>query len=94
LARNFPVQGSAADVVRLAVRDTHRALGERGIDGGLLLVLKDELIFELPDVSIDAAVACIRSAMQRVLPLAVPLPVRVGVGRSWAEAAPRGPTLG
>lgn len=87
LARNFPVQGTAADLCRRAILGVERALRAEGLRGGVLLAIHDELLLEAPDGELDATIAVVRREMESALDLSVPLVVRVGVGPTWADAA-------
>lgn len=87
LARNVPVQGSAADLCRLAVVRVSEALRDAGLKGGVLLAIHDELLVEAPANEVDQTTEILRREMEGVWELAVPLVVRVGLGESWAEAS-------
>lgn len=86
IAANTPIQGSAADLCKLAMLHIDRALGEAGLRARMLLQVHDELVFEVPEAEVDAVVTLVRHHMSTAYALAVPLVVDVGVGRSWAEA--------
>ena len=85
-ATNTPIQGSAADLIKLAMLAVPRRLAEAGLGGRLLLQVHDELLLEVPEASVEQAIECVRSAMETVWPLRVPLRVDVRHGASWAEA--------
>jgi DNA polymerase-1 len=84
VARNTPIQGTAADILKLAMV----ALGkDDGVSKAhMVLTVHDELVFEVPEGDVAAEGDRIRGVMQDALKLAVPLVVDVGSGRSWAEA--------
>jgi len=86
IAANTPIQGSAADVCKLALLELDRRLPEVAPQAGLVLQVHDELLVEAPAEQADAAAALAREVMEGVVDLAVPLLASVGVGRSWAEA--------
>ncbi len=83
IAGNTPIQGSAADLLKLAMV----RLAQPVVPGArMILTVHDELVFEVPQDLVDQAVPRIREAMESVMSLEVPLLVDVGVGRSWADA--------
>jgi DNA polymerase-1 len=85
-AVNAPVQGSAADVVKLAMIKIDKELKEQQLQTKMLLQVHDELIFEAPVDEIEAASKLIRTEMESALKTQVPLLVEVGVGNNWLEA--------
>jgi DNA polymerase I len=85
-AQNSPLQGSAADLIKLAMVRIHRAIRERGLAGRMLLQVHDELIFEAPPGEIEAMAELVRGHMENVVALKVPLVVDVGTGPNWLEA--------
>ncbi|SHH65432.1 DNA polymerase I [Chryseobacterium oranimense] len=85
-AVNAPVQGSAADVVKLAMIKIDKELKEQQLQTKMLLQVHDELIFEAPADEIEAASKLIRTEMESALKTQVPLLVEVGVGNNWLEA--------
>ncbi len=86
MAQNAPVQGSAADVFKLAMIDVDRALDDGGFRTRMLLTVHDELVFEVPLDERAAVEPVIRTTMETVCELKVPLAVDVGFGPNWAEA--------
>ena len=87
MALNAPIQGSAADIIKLAMLNVQRALVAEGLRSRLLLQVHDELILEAIDEEVGVATAILRREMGSAYPLKAPLDVNVGVGRSWNEAA-------
>jgi DNA polymerase-1 len=85
-AVNAPVQGSAADVVKLAMIKIDKELKEQQLQTKMLLQVHDELVFEAPVDEIEAASKLIRTEMESALETQVPLLVEVGVGNNWLEA--------
>ncbi|MDR6461459.1 DNA polymerase-1 [Chryseobacterium vietnamense] len=85
-AVNAPVQGSAADVVKLAMIKIDRELKEQQLTTKMLLQVHDELIFESPADEIEAASKLIKTEMESALKTQVPLLVEIGVGDNWLEA--------
>jgi DNA polymerase I len=85
-AQNSPLQGSAADLIKLAMVRIHRAIRERGLQGRMLLQVHDELVFEVPPEEVQILAELVRQQMENVTPLRVPLVVDVGTGPNWLEA--------
>jgi DNA polymerase I len=85
-AINMPIQGTAADLIKMAMLNVDRALREQGLRTRMLLQVHDELLFEAPDAEVEAVKALAREHMSSVAKLRVPLKVDVGAGRSWADA--------
>jgi DNA polymerase-1 len=84
-AQNAPVQGSAADIIKIAMIDIHRALRERDNGARMLLQVHDELVFDVPRGVIDDTREMVVELMQNAVPLRVPLGVASGVGENWFE---------
>jgi DNA polymerase I len=85
-AQNSPLQGSAADLIKLAMVRIYQALRDQGLSGRMLLQVHDELIFEAPPAEVEAITDLVRSHMENVVELRVPLVVDIGVGPNWLEA--------
>jgi DNA polymerase-1 len=85
-AINAPVQGTAADLIKLSMIRLHAALRERESAGRLLLQVHDELILEADESAAQRVAALAREVMEGAATLAVPLKAEVGIGRSWAAA--------
>jgi DNA polymerase-1 len=85
MALNAPVQGTAADIIKLAMIDLDRALSRRALQTTALLQIHDELVLEAPPSELDEAVALIRTTMEEVVELAVPLRVDISIGPNLAE---------
>lgn len=86
-ALNAPIQGSAADIIKVAMLDVEAALGREGLRSRMLLQVHDELVFEVAPGERDALTALVRQSMGNAVAMAVPLEVSVGVGHSWHDAA-------
>ncbi len=84
-AINTPIQGTAADIIKLAMVAVDRIIAERVLPANLLLQIHDELVFELPEGELEPSVEIIKNAMEKALPLDVPLVVNCTVGRSLAK---------
>ena len=85
-AVNFPIQGSAADILKRAMIDVHRELKATSSPARMILTVHDELLFEAPKEAADETSALVRERMEAAVQLAVPLTVEVGVGENWKEA--------
>ena len=85
-ATNAPVQGSAADIIKIAMIDIHRMLEQRDDSSRMLLQVHDELLFEVPEESVDEMTRLVIEHMEGAFELDVPLRVEIGVGSSWYEA--------
>ena len=86
VAINTPIQGTAADIIKLAMLAIAARLRVSGLRARMLLQVHDELLFEVPEDETDRVGALVRESMEQVMPLEVPLRVDVGSGRNWAEA--------
>ncbi len=86
-AINAPVQGTAADIVKLAMVRVDGDLRASGLRGRMLLQVHDELVLEVPKAEVDATVQLVREAMEEAYPLSVPLRVDIAVGERWSEVA-------
>ena len=85
-AMNTPVQGTAADIIKLAMVRIDRALREAGLQSRLILQVHDELLLECPPEEADRAAELLREAMEGAIELSVPLVAEVHRGKNWAEA--------
>lgn len=86
IAVNTPIQGSAADIIKVAMIRVDRALRERGLQARVLLQVHDELLLEVPRDELDEVSALVREGMENAVELAVPLTVDVHTGEDWAAA--------
>ena len=85
-ATNSPLQGSAADLIKIAMIRIHAALQRDGLGAKMLLQVHDELVFEIPEGERTDAGALVKREMEGVARLAVPLVVSVGAGKNWIDA--------
>ncbi len=85
-AMNHPMQGTAADIMKLAMVEVDRRLSAEGFASRMVLQVHDELVFEAPPGELERLSAMVREAMSGVVTLAVPLEVTVGSGTDWAGA--------
>ena len=88
MAINMPIQGTAADIVKIAMIRLERRLREGGLAARPLLQVHDELLLEVPRGEVDRLVPVLRETMEGALPLSVPLTVDVKVGDSWEGMTP------
>jgi DNA polymerase-1 len=85
-AINTPIQGTAADLIKLAMVRIQEALGKGGLSARMIIQIHDELVFEVPDKELDRVSSLVRSHMENALELSVPIKVDMGSGRTWYEA--------
>jgi DNA polymerase-1 len=85
-AINTPIQGSAADLIKVAMIRIDAALAQEGFEAAMLLTVHDELVFEVPPHEVDAVGRRVQAIMEGIWELRVPLKVNLAVGRNWAEA--------
>ena len=85
-ATNSPLQGSAADLIKIAMIGIARAVRERGLASHMILQVHDELVFEVPEREREAATELVKGQMETAASLRVPLVVSIGVGTDWVDA--------
>jgi DNA polymerase-1 len=86
MAVNTPIQGSAADIIKIAMLRVDRALAAQGLASRMILQVHDELVLEVPEAEAGPAEALVRTAMEGAAELRVPLDVEVGKASCWADA--------
>ncbi len=86
VAINMPIQGTAADIIKLAMIDIHQWLKESKYQSRMLLQVHDELIFEIHENELGVVPAKITELMENAFPIDVPLKVEAGIGENWLEA--------
>ncbi|MEO6463074.1 MAG: DNA polymerase, partial [Candidatus Eisenbacteria bacterium] len=84
-AINTPIQGSAADLIKVAMIRLAHDLEARGLEAKLVLQVHDELLVEAPEAEVEVARVAVEQAMTTAIALSVPLEVQTGVGMSWLE---------
>jgi DNA polymerase I len=84
-AVNTPLQGTAADLIKIAMIRIDEALRDRNLKSRMTLQVHDELVFEVPEEELDVMRSLVREYMEKVHPLAVPLVVEIGVGKNWRD---------
>jgi DNA polymerase I len=85
-AVNTPLQGTAADLIKLAMVRIHAALESGGFHSAMLLQVHDELIFECPPEELEPVTALAKREMEGACPISVPLLVDIGAGDNWRDA--------
>ena len=85
-AINAPIQGSAADMIKIAMINIHHALNEQKLRTRMLLQVHDELVFDVHKDEIDIVRQLIEEKMRTALSLSVPVEVEIGTGKNWLEA--------
>jgi DNA polymerase-1 len=85
MAMNAPVQGTASDMIKIAMVRMHEAMQARGLRARMLLQVHDELLFEAPPDEVEALKGLACDIMERALPLSVPIVVDVKAGTDWAQ---------
>ncbi|MFN7935718.1 MAG: DNA polymerase, partial [Bryobacteraceae bacterium] len=86
IAINTPMQGGAADLIKMAMIRIDRLLAEEGWKTRMLLQVHDELVLEAPEEEAERASAMVKREMEGVYPLTVPLVVETGIGENWRDA--------
>ncbi len=86
VASNAPIQGSAADLIKIAMTRLHERLQELGGRAHMILQVHDELVFEVPEPEVDSLLPVIKAEMEGAAELSVPLEVDLGVGDNWVDA--------
>ena len=86
MARNTPIQGTAADIIKLAMVHVWQRLREEKLQARLLLQVHDELIVEAPEAECDEVKRILKEEMENVVHYSVPLTTEVGTGKTWLAA--------
>jgi DNA polymerase-1 len=85
MALNTPIQGSAADIIKLAMINIYREIKQQKLKTKMILQVHDELVFEVPLEEKEVVEALVKEKMEKVCALTVPLKVNLGWGTNWAE---------
>jgi DNA polymerase-1 len=83
---NTPIQGSAADMIKIAMIDIHRSIREANLKSKMILQVHDELVFEVPLKEVNEMKTLVKGRMEKALKLRVPVKVEIGTGNNWLEA--------
>ena len=86
MARNTPIQGTAADIIKLAMVHVWQRLRDEKLQARLLLQVHDELIVEAPENEVEQVKRILKEEMEQVVSYSVPLTAEVGTGKTWLEA--------
>ena len=86
IAVNMPIQGTQADMIKIAMINIHQALAQGGFDARMVLQVHDELVLEMPSEETAAVASLLRAGMIDALPLEVPVEVDLSTGSNWLEA--------
>jgi DNA polymerase-1 len=86
VATNTPIQGSAADIIKMAMIKLQTELSRRDLQSRMILQVHDELVFEVSDAEREELQELVRDTMENVVELKVPLTVDAGIGDNWLEA--------
>ncbi|AKH95415.1 DNA polymerase [Elizabethkingia anophelis] len=86
LAMNSPVQGSAADIIKMAMVNCDKAISEKGLRSKMILQIHDELLFEVPENEVEIMEKLVKHEMENVVRLSIPLIIELGKGANWAQA--------
>lgn len=86
LAVNSPIQGTAADIIKIAMINIHKRLQQEQLSARMVLQIHDELLVEFPEKELDVVRELVKREMEEAIALSVPVKVEIGHGRNWAEA--------
>ena len=86
MAMNTPIQGTAADIIKLAMIRAYRAIRAAGLKSRILLQVHDELVLEVKEQELAEVMSLLREAMEQAAELSVPLTIDINTGRNWADA--------
>jgi len=85
MAINAPVQGSSADIIKIAMINLHREMEKRNLKSKMLLQIHDELLFEVPEEELEEMKSLVTELMPRAVELRVPVKIDIKLGRNWGE---------
>ncbi|MBA7643533.1 DNA polymerase I [subsurface metagenome] len=85
MAINMPVQGTSADIIKIASVNLHREMEKRGLRSKMILQVHDELVFEVPPEEVELMKQLVAEIMPQALKLSVPLKIDIKLGKNWAE---------
>jgi DNA polymerase-1 len=86
MALNTPIQGTSADILKLAMIKIYKLLNEKNYKTKMLLQVHDELIFDVPNDELEEIKELVRDTMENIYKLSVPLKVSIEYGKNWYEA--------
>ena len=85
-AINAPIQGSAADIIKIAMVNVYRRIAEAGLKSKMVMQVHDELVFDVVPGEVDALSQIVKTEMESAVSLSIPLTAEVGIGKNWLEA--------
>ena len=85
MAINMPVQGTSADIIKVAMINLHREMGQRQLKSKMMLQVHDELIFEVPEGELKLMRQLVPQIMSSAIKLSVPLKVDIKAGNNWGQ---------
>jgi DNA polymerase-1 len=85
MAINAPVQGSSADIIKIAMINLHREMVKRRLSSKMLLQIHDELLFEVPEEEVEEMKSLVIDLMSSAVELCVPVKIDIKLGRNWGE---------
>ncbi|MFW6125628.1 MAG: DNA polymerase, partial [Chloroflexota bacterium] len=85
MAINMPVQGTSADITKLAMIQVQREMDEKGMEARMVLQVHDEVVFEVPEDEVDELRCLVEEVMPRAMTLSVPLRVGVSTSKNWSD---------
>jgi DNA polymerase-1 len=85
MAINMPVQGTSADIIKVAMIELDKQMKPEGLKSKLILQVHDELIFEVPEAEMDAMCSLVPEVMSTSLELSIPLKVDIKTGQNWGQ---------
>jgi len=85
MAINAPVQGSSADIIKIAMINLHQEMEKRNLKSKMLLQIHDELLFEVPEEEVEEMKSLVAELMPRAFELCVPVKIDIKLGKNWAE---------
>ena len=86
MAINMPIQGTAADMIKLAMINIHNEIKKQKMKSKMLLQVHDELLFDAHNSEVDDLKSLVKNLMENAMPMAVPILVEVGTGDNWLDA--------
>jgi DNA polymerase-1 len=87
MAINAPVQGSSADIIKIAMINLHREMEKRNLKSKMVLQIHDELLFEVPEEEVEEMKSLVVELMSGAFELCVPVKIDIKLGRNWGEMA-------
>ena len=85
-AINAPIQGTAADIIKIAMINIHRKMAEQGLKSAMVMQVHDELVFDVALGETEALSQLVKTEMESAISLSIPLTAEVGIGKNWLEA--------